>query len=244
MKKALMTIAIVLAAFATQAQSTFRLGLGGGINTTWLANTNVSDRGDELDFAVTFGGSIGLEGIYSFSEKAGVSLGFLYSGQNQKYTGESGIGDEEFETKVRMRYLDIPLLLRLTSSSGTYFEIGPQFGFLMSAEEEFEFMGESETEDTKDQFNSMNLAAVLGFGVDIDVSENVIITTGLRLGYGFSDVTKEYDEEEWADLDDDVILGTPTGAAHFDDEGDFDYKKTSRIFGGLHLGVSYIFPGK
>src|SRR5688572_179494 len=210
MKKALMTIAIVLAAFATQAQSTFRLGLGGGINTTWLANTNISDRGDELDFAVTFGGSVGLEGIYSFSENAGISLGFLYSGQNQKYTGE--FGDEEFETKVRMRYLDIPLLLRLTSSSGTYFEIGPQFGFLMSAEEEAEFLGESETADTKEHFNSTNVAAVLGFGVDIDVTESVIITTGLRLGYGFSDVTKEYDEIEFAVLsaDDDVEMGTPT----------------------------------
>jgi hypothetical protein len=238
MKKVLLTMALVLSVVATQAQN-FRLGVGGGINNTWLANTNVSDQGDELDFAVTFGGSFGLEGLYNFTEKAGVSIGFLYSGHNQKYEGEF-LG-EDFETKVKMRYLDIPLLFRVTSTSGTYFEVGPQFGFLMKAEEEAEILGETETEDTKDQFNSSNVAAIIGFGVDIDASENIIISVGLRLGYGFSDVTKEYGSAAELTADGE---GTPTTWAHYDNEGDFGYEPTSRIFGGLKLGVSYVFPGK
>ena len=241
MKKVLLSLALIAATATVQAQQ-FRLGLGGGINNTWLANTNVSDQGDELDFAVTFGGSFGLEALYNFSEKAGVSIGFLYSGHNQKYEGE--IGNADYETKVRMRYLDIPLLFRVTSTSGTYFEVGPQFGFLMKAEEEFESDVFSDTQDTKDQFNSTNMAAVLGFGVDIDANKekNVIISIGLRLGYGFSDVTKEYGSA--AELDAEETVGTPTYWAHFDNENDFGYKSTNRIFGGLKLGVSYIFPAK
>jgi hypothetical protein len=239
MKKVLLTLVLALTIVGTQAQS-FRLGLGGGINNTWLANTNVSDQGDELDFAVTFGGSIGLEALYNFSETAGVSIGFLYSGHNQKYEGEFGSAD--YETRVRMRYLDIPLLFRVTSTSGTYFEVGPQFGFLMSAEEEADFGGDTETEDTKDQFNSSNMAAVLGFGVDIDASETIIISIGLRLGYGFSDVTKEYDTA--GELAAEDVVGTPTYWSHYDNENDFGYKATNRIFGGLHLGVSYVFPPK
>ena len=244
MKKALLTIAVAAAAFTAQAQD-FRLGLGGGINTTWLANTNVSDAGDELDFAVTFGGSVGLEGIYSFSEKAGVSIGFLSSGHNQKYEGEisSGTTTETWESKLKMRYLDIPILFRLTSASGTYFELGPQIGILTSAKEDGENSSglvNYEDRDVKGSLNGTNVAAILGFGVDIEASENIIVTAGLRLGYGFTDVTKEYTTSEFAALNDEEVAGA-TSAAHVNDKGDFSYEATNRVFGGLHLGVSYKF---
>jgi len=232
MKKVLFTLALAMAAITTQAQS-FRLGLGGGINNTWLANKNVSDQGDKLDFAVSFGGSIGLEGLYNFNEKSGISFGFLYSGHNQKYEGKSGSATQK--QQVNMKYLDIPVLFRLTSTSGTYFEVGPQLGLLMAAKDK----GDANDGDVKSSFNSTNLAAVLGFGVDVDASESVIISIGLRLGYGFTDVTKEYSA---SDVPDDI--GFSTFSAHFDDKNKFDYKPTNRIFGGLHLGVSYIFPAK
>lgn len=244
MKKALLTIAVAAAAFTAQAQD-FRLGLGGGINTTWLANKNVSDAGDELDFAVTFGGSVGVEAIYSFSEKAGLSVGFLSSGHNQKYEGEfdAGLTTVTYESKLKMRYLDIPILFRLTSASGTYFELGPQIGILTSAKEDAENstgVGNYEDRDVKGTLNGTNVAAILGFGVDIDASENVIVTAGLRLGYGFTDVTKEYTTSEFAALNDEEVAGA-TSSAHFNDKGDFNYEATNRVFGGLHLGVSYKF---
>ena len=89
MKKALLTLGIALAAMTTQAQD-FRLGITGGLNSTWLLNQNVFDQNDGLDVASTFGGRFGIEGIYSFSEKAGVSLGLNFiSGHNQKYTGDN-----------------------------------------------------------------------------------------------------------------------------------------------------------
>jgi len=235
MKRLLSLLVFVSFVTLTNAQG-FRLGLGGGFNSTWLANTNVSDQGDDLDFAVTFGGSIGIEGIYSFSEKTGVSAALLYSGQNQKYEGKDG--NRNIETKVKMRYLDIPVLFRLTSPSGTYFEFGPQFGFLMSADE----VGDIGPDiDIKDAFEGTNIAGVLGFGVDIDASETIIITTGLRLGYGFTDVTTEYSTE--GELTTDVVdgkAGTPNYWAHYDNKNNFGYEKTSRIFGGLKLGVTYI----
>lgn len=247
MKKALLTIAVVAASITAQAQD-FRLGLGGGIYTTWLANTNVSDAGDELDFAVTFGGAAGLEGIYSFSEKAGVSIGFISSGHNQKYTGETSVGSSTItnDIKLKMRYLDIPVLFRLTSSGGTYFELGPQLGILTSAKQDYENSTGAdgyEDRDVKSTLNGSNIAAILGFGVDIDASENLIVSVGLRLGYGLNDVTKEYTLTEFTALDGNEIASA-TGAAHFDDKGNFNYEKTSRVFGGLHLGVSYKFGSK
>jgi hypothetical protein len=233
--KRLLIICIITATALSASAQNFRIGLGGGFNSTWLANSNVSDQGDDLDFAVTFGGSIGIEGVYGFNEKSGISIAMLYSGHNQKYEGEAG--NTSYESTVKMRYLDIPILFRITSPSGTYFEVGPQVGFLMSADEEGDLGPDI---DVKDSFEGTNIAGVLGFGVDIDVSENVIITTGLRLGYGFTDATSEYSSE--SDLDaalSEGKVGTSTYYAHYDNKNNFGYEKTNRIFGGLKLGVTY-----
>lgn len=251
MKKALLTVVVILAALSVQAQNV-RVGLSGGVNSTWLMNKNVFDANDELDIAASFGGRFGIDAIYSFSEKAGISVGVNFlSTHNQKYTGDDG--NNNFDGKVKLNYLDIPLLFRLTSTGGTYFEIGPQFSFLSKAEEELEsdisFLNYS-GKDVKNSFNSTNVGLILGFGVDIDVTENIYITTGLRLGYGFSDVTKEYDSE--AALPDAGPFGTnsfPNYWAHYEDAGtendsQFKYEKTSRVFGGLHIGVSYKFGGE
>jgi hypothetical protein len=254
MKKALLTVVVILAALSVQAQS-FRVGLSGGVNSTWLMNKNVFDYDDGLDVAATFGGRVGIDAIYSFSEKAGVGIGFNFiSSNSQKYTGDDKGNDYRLDGDLtaKLNYFDIPITLRLTSSGGTYFEIGPQFGFLTKAEESYENNGNSALDfkdvDIKNSFESTNIALIIGFGVDIDVAENLYITTGLRLGYGFTDVTKEYESELdfLADNPESLTNGADyltTSAANINDEGDRDYEKTSRIFGGLHLGISYKFGG-
>ena len=255
MKKALLTIAVVMAALSMQAQSV-RVGLTGGVNSTWLMNKNVFDYDDGLDVAATFGGRFGIEGIYSFSEKVGIGIGFNFLSRNtQKYTGDDE-GHDLFvldgDLTTKMNYFDIPVTLRLTSAGGTYFEIGPQFGFLTKAEESYENNSDSELDyddvDIKNSFESTNIGLILGFGVDIDVTENIYITTGIRLGYGFTDVTKEYEDEADFLSDNPEYLTNEaayltTLAANFDDELDQNYEKTSRVFGGLNLGISYRFGG-
>lgn len=250
MKKALLTIGFALSVIAAQAQD-FRLGITGGLNSTWLLNQNVFDQNDGLDVASTFGGRFGIEGIYSFSEKAGVSFGLNFiSGHNQKYTGDNGNPISlNGNAKTMLRYIDIPVLLRLTSAGGSYFEIGPQIGILSSAKEDYKstdgdisFSGAN----VKGGFNSTNLALVFGFGADIDVAENVFITTGLRLGYGFTDATNEYDSvDDFEEANPDFLtegnIYLTTLAAHIDDKGNFNYQPTNRAFAGLHLGVSYRF---
>jgi hypothetical protein len=131
------------------------------------------------------------------------------------------------------------LLFRLTSTSGTYFEIGPQFGFLSTVEEDFEPTTGIGYEglDTKDIYNSTNIAAIIGFGVDIDVTEKIFITTGIRLGYGITDITEENAVYTY--------LRGPSGWAQREDSfGALDYSATNRVFGGLNLGVSYKFGGE
>ncbi|MGR6086615.1 MAG: porin family protein [Arcticibacter sp.] len=250
MKKALLTLGIALAAMTTQAQD-FRLGITGGLNSTWLLNDNVFSANDGLDVASTFGGRFGLEGIYSFNEKVGMSIGLNFiSGHNQKYAGDQTFLDGDLKTKLR--YIDIPLMFRLTSGSGSYFELGPQIGILSSAKEDFKSNDGQESwsdVDVKSSLNTTNVAFVFGFGADIDVSENIFITTGLRLGYGFTDVTKDYpttqdflnDNPDYVNNDAIYLTSVAAQQEITDNGATHDYKATSRAFAGLHLGVSYKF---
>lgn len=260
MKKALLTLGIALVAISVQAQD-FRVGLTGGLNSTWLLNKNVFDANDELDVASTFGGRVGIEGIYSFNENLGVSLGVNFlSKHNQKFTGKDLLGDSTFDARASLSYIDIPLLFRLTSKGGSYFEIGPQIGLL--GKNTFDYTKKSSTGNEsklnyKDKsfdasYNKTDIALVFGFGADIDVSENIFITAGIRLGYGFTDVTTESADAN--KLGAEVVKGNQISPldywAHYEDAGTtgsatnpstFNYEKTNRAFAGLHLGVSYKF---
>jgi len=258
MKKIILGLVLVTAGYAVNAQS-FNIGMGGGIFSTWLINTNVSDQGDDLDFGVTFGGQIGLNMQYYFNQSMGLSMGVLYTGHNQKYTGSEIAGGSEvfsMEAKTKMRYLDIPFMLRVGGQEkGAYFEFGPQFGFLMSAKENATltftepgvgtFIVDTSGVDAKYRMKSSNIALVLGFGVDIAAGENILITTGLRLGYGFNDVTKEYPTADALNDDPHILITSATYNAHWkqSDSGDiFKYTPTRRAFGGFFFSVMYKIP--
>ncbi|MEO5569514.1 MAG: porin family protein [Bacteroidia bacterium] len=248
MKKILLVISLIASGLAVNAQS-FNIGLGGGIYSTWLVNKNVSDQGDDLDFAVTFGGQIGPNMNYYFNDKIGLSLGLLFTGHNQKYTGDLS-PTESFEAKTKLRYLDIPFLVRFGGGGkGAYFEFGPQMSILLSASEDLEstpansyLFLDHEGKDVKKNFSSSGFAAMMGFGVDIDASEQITVTTGLRLGYGFTDATQEYTQPEAEILYFADQLALSSYYAHIDDDSNFKYKSTNRAFGGLFLSVTYKIP--
>lgn len=254
MKKITLVIVLIATTLVVNAQE-FKIGAGFGYYSTWLVNKNVSDQGDDLDFAATFAGQFGLNAQYYFKDNLGLNFGLLYSGHNQKYTGEESFGGTtiSYEFKTKMKYLDIPVLLRMGGGAkGAYFEFGPQFGFLMSAKDEASVSGGGMTFDTSDvdvksTLKSSNIALILGFGVDIDASENVIITTGLRLGYGLGDVTTEYaDEAAFNAETENMALPTVFAHNHQNDSGGdtFKYASTNRAFGGLFISVLFKIPSK
>jgi len=242
MKKISILLLLTAMVITVSAQE-MRIGLLGGINSTWLFNKNISDAGNRVDYASTFGGSLGVNGVYQFSENSGISIGFLYAGHNQAYEGDVE-GGPSTENRLMLRYLDIPILLRLTSASGPYFEIGPQISLLMGATEDFTLTPGNKDDnysgkDFKDNFNGSNIAIALGFGIDIEASETVVVTTGLRFGYGLTDVTKEFTENEIIALDVTDKLSEVLNNSHTTQNNSFKYEKTSRAFGGLMIGIAY-----
>lgn len=201
------------------AQIKIRAGLEGGVNSTWLFNKKVSDAGDELDYKATIGGQFGIGAYAKFNKLIGLSLSIMSGSINQKYTERLNVGgvfENSYVTETKLKYIDIPLLFRLTTDGkvGFYFETGPQFSLLSSAKHEDPTFGSA---DVKSNTNSMNIAAILGFGIDAKAGP-ITITSGLRMGYGITDAGKK-----------------PSYT--------INYEKTHSAVLGVHLGVAYTFGG-
>jgi len=234
-----------LCASAQTEDDSFSLGIIGGVSTTWLINKNTFNAGEEVNVNTTFGGNLGISGLYSFNNAAGVYLALLYSGHNQSYRGEI-IPEISFENKIKLIYLDMPVLFRLQSKKGSYFELGPQLSILMSAKENFTSSPNSglnredyKNKDFRENFDNTNISAVLGFGFDFDASEVIMVSTGLRFGYSFTDVTKEFSETEMALLETANQLSYTSILSHQAENNVFKYEPTTRFFGGLRVGVAY-----
>jgi hypothetical protein len=269
MKKIILVVALFVVTFAVKAQQ-FNIGLGGGIYSTWLINSNVSDQAEDLDFSSTFGGQIGLNTQYYFKDNLAISMGLLFTGHNQKYTGILGTnGTNTLEDKIKLRYLDIPFLIRFGGGAkGAYFELGPQFSVLMGAKEDLStspsntyFVNTTGGEidihdysgkDVKSAYSSGGVAAIMGFGVDIDASENITVGTGLRLGYAFGDVTKSLGSDVatqtyalTGELAGDAnAFSVPNFWANYNNKDVYTHKSTNRAFGGLFINIMYKIPVK
>jgi len=222
-----------------------RIGVKGAFNSTWLFNTNISDRGESADYQASWGSHLGLAFNYYFTEDLGIGVDLLYVTHTQNFLGNTFDGSGNgfaYTGEEVLTYLDIPVLFRISSEGGPYVEIGPQVGLLLGGKEDFYLAYDAlniiqyKDADYKKDFNSVNVAAVLGFGYDIKASDNLFVNLGLRFGYGLTDATVKFPEN---DFDIPFNHSAFSGFAHSDVKGDYNYTKTNRAFGGLMLGLIY-----
>ena len=263
MKRFLTLILITASCSMAMAQDEpNRIAIKAAYSSTWLLNKNVSDKNDMVDYASSFGPSFGIQYIRMLSEKVGLDIEILMSNHVQKYDGEDISTDLGITTTTtltledRLKYLDIPILLRTGDGGGLYFEFGPQFSFLMNAEEDFGMtsygpgfsFGDSYSDkDVKDDFNDFIVSGVIGVGIDLALTDNLSLGGGLRLAYGFSDASTEYSKEEFNAKSDAEALSANSAIIHTTgadlsqgaNQEQFGYEKTARVSGGIHLALTY-----
>lgn len=247
--KKILAIAVIMASLSSaQAQEGIRLGAKGSFFSTWLFNKNVSDQNASLDYVSTFSPTFGVQAIFMFKETYGMSAEIIYASHKQKYDGYVGNENNTFTNEIKLSYIDIPILFRVSSEKGPFFEIGPQVSLLTGAKETFELANSSafnySDKDVKDDFAGFGVAGILGFGIDIKLTDMINLTTGLRFGYMFTDATTEYTEAEASDLSDKDLLSLVSSASHTNDKDKFEYQKSSRAFGGLQLGIQFMLDKK
>jgi len=102
----------------------------------------------------------------------------LYSGEGQRYFS-GGV-----ERTLALGYLQLPLMIQYYPTPQVYFEAGPQFGLLVSAQDKVD--EESAHINAKDDFTAAQVA--IGVGVGFKATEQLILYG--RYNFGLTDVTR------------------------------------------------------
>ncbi|MGB0864459.1 MAG: outer membrane beta-barrel protein [Saprospiraceae bacterium] len=217
MKKVLILLIacfIVNVASSQNYLSGVHLGLNGTLNSS------------SVYYQPTFGSSdfYGHDGTLAFSAGANVSLSvndvhefqleFLYSSQGQNMSDVSGSGADKvaLEKKIRLNYLQVPLVYKYkmwfdpysASSPMHYFVGGLYTAQLNSASVSFTSGGSSATflegagaanpnpiyepEDMKDLFLAYDFGLVLGYGLEYPLAGDLSFTAEVRGNIGLVDV--------------------------------------------------------
>ncbi|OON71137.1 hypothetical protein B0919_00410 [Hymenobacter sp. CRA2] len=226
-----MALAALATAPSAHAQG-IRLGLrAGGAYTNLAGNIrNENTYNNKLGFmgGVVLNADLTGDGFFSIQPEV------LYSQKGfenkpTEYTNTLlGVGyTEKREGKVNFNYLDVPVLARI-KAGGLVLEAGPQYSYLLSANDETKLTrtpqpnGTPQTFESTDRKDVSNLKrSELGYVAGVGYQADNGLGIGLRYTGAFSDFVK-------ADNGDTYFGGDLKNARH----------------SAFQLSLSYLFPGK
>lgn len=167
MKQLLISATFVIAGIAARAQKTdVHFGLKGGVN---FASVNV-DNGVDFDSRTSF--HVGGLAHIHLTRHFALQPEIMYSSQG----GKSDIGGTDY--KLKLNYVNVPILAQYMVGNGFRLQTGPQVGFLTTAQTKV-----NETEnDSKDAFKNTDFSWTFGAsyigasGIGVDARYNLGIS--------------------------------------------------------------------
>lgn len=182
MKKQIVLIALVfMGVTAAKAQTwsdNLQFGAKGGVNFS----TVTGDYFDSPDSRTSFNAGLVMEA--PLNELLSLQPEVFYSGQGFDITDEPDQRDAEFQ----LDYIQVPVLLKVYILEGLNIQVGPQFGFKVN--EEFDFDPNSDGGDI-DTDNVEDFDMQVATGIEYKFANNFFVQG--RYTYGFSEIIKDYD---------------------------------------------------
>jgi hypothetical protein len=196
MKKVLFIAAVAVFGLTSVQAQDISFGAKAGVNLANLGG-DVEDADMKIGFHVGGVVEIPLSDQFSFAPE----LLFSTQGTKSEYSETDTFFGEtvtyEYEEKLNLSYLNIPLMARYYVAEGFSLEAGPQVGFLMSAkaegDESVTIDGTTESEsysvDVKDELESLDFGLNFGAGFKM---ENGLFFQG-RYNLGLANLTGNSD---------------------------------------------------
>lgn len=201
MKKILLSAVILLSAISYAQDVKYGAKLGINISSV---------SGDVENSKSLIGAQIGGFAEISISDKFAIQPELVFSMQGAKTNYSETDVDYSYsdESKTKLNYLNLPILAKYYVADKFALLAGPQFGFLISAKEKYDFsetsMGTtdsgSESIDVKDFYKSLALS--FNVGATYSVTEKIFVDA--RYNLGLSSVAKEFEGEK-IDIKNNVI---------------------------------------
>ncbi len=168
-RRIIFTAALLLAAgTATMAQ--FQLGVKGGLNLSELSMDNISTN-------TRTGYHLGAFTSVKFG-KVAIQPEVIFSQQGTKFNFD---GDD---LESNFSYINVPVILKLYLLGGLNLQIGPQFGYLTSAESDFNPIEEMGSRNVRSFYDNADISLALGFGIDLPFNVNL----DFRYNKGLNDI--------------------------------------------------------
>ncbi len=155
-------------------------GLKGGLN---LSTLSIDDAEASYNSRTGYHAGIFVRGG---SDKVAIQPEILLFTQRGEGTSAFGDFSESFT------YLSIPVILKFYPVAGLNFQVGPQFGFLIDGEQEFNNGFVTTKRDVKDAYKSSDVSLSLGGGYDFDFG----LSLDVRYNLGVKDINNLADGEE------------------------------------------------
>jgi len=152
-------------------------------------------------------------------------MNFFVANHNQKYTDD----DETYQSETSIKKLDIPVLLKIKSETGAYFEIGIQYSSFTRAEHKISFdslvFGPF---DIRDKTSKSSIDGMFGIGIDIPIFAGLALTTALRFTGSLTDIKGV--DAFGKDLSNDIVLILGYNG---------EYEETHSVAAGFLIGLTY-----
>ena len=256
MKKTTALLLFIVFSFATYAQKSFQFGLQFSPNLSWIKPNSDNVENDGLKFGFNYGliGDFNIADNYSIS--TGISIintgGKLIFPDRQEVTATSGstqFGYGQTTADLRLKYIEIPITLKLKTNEIGYMKYYGQFGFGLgvnydaSADEEFKYVTASNESatlsnndvDYKKEINLLRTSLIVGLGAEYNLSGNTSIIFGVTFNNGFTNILSE--DTYKADGNGNAVQPPNVDA----DKKDEDFKAINNFI-VFNLGIIILIP--
>ncbi len=157
-------LAAILMTATAKAQNV-NIGIKGGLNVYNINNNN----GGKFDNLLGF--NLGLIGHIHLAKQLALQPELVYSAQGAKFTNDG------VETKIKLGYINVPILFQYMFDNGFRLEAGPQIGFLVNAKAKTP----NSTVDIKNNFKKVDFGLGAGIGY-VNPTSNFGIDARYNLG--------------------------------------------------------------
>ena len=198
MKKTIIILCtLFLSASAIAQDQKVKLGIKAGLN---LATLTFDES--ELDSSSKAGFAAGVMIEIPMTKKISIQPEIMYSQQGTKTSfSDSDVTNSNYESTIKLNYLNIPVMLKYYVIEGLSVQAGPQIGILLKANNKYKdnFLGydNQESFDLKEYSTGIDTSVNVGLGYQFKDK----FYTDLRYNISYSNVFKDGDTNHFIDND-------------------------------------------
>lgn len=213
MKKTTVLFLLFTCSLASFAQKKFQLGLQVSPNLGWINPTSDNIENDGLRFGFNYG----IVGDFNLTDNYSLSTGVLLVNTGIKTiradqqevsntNGANTIAYGQTTADIRLKYIEIPLTLKLKTNEIGYMKYYGQFGFGLgfnygaTADEEFRYTSSNgssgatlsrEDVNYQDEIRLLRTSLVVGLGAEYNLSGSTSLVFGVTFNNGFLNIFSE-----------------------------------------------------